>query len=49
MGKANNITKKEKYSAQKTITERNRKIKRERHMKNQPNDLQTQAVLNRMQ
>ena len=48
MGNKSSTSKKEKYSAQKAITERNRKIKRERHMKKQPNDLQTLAVLNKM-
>lgn len=48
MATKSNPKKKEKYAAQKQITEKNRKLKRERHMKKYPNDMQTKAALEKM-
>lgn len=45
MAKTSNPKRKEKYSAQRAITEVNRKRKREKHLRNYPNDLQIKKLL----
>jgi hypothetical protein len=45
MGNKSNPARKQKYADQKAITEKNRVIKRKRHVKKYPNDLQTAKLV----